>query len=120
MTPISILILLVLSVAAGWSGYLVVRTAEGRLRLLAGVVGLVVLGHLIPRIVAVESWAIQWSFDPGELVGLGMGVGSQRAMLQHPELSAASLVVAEGVVDWRSCRFARSAWISPWRRRFKS
>jgi diguanylate cyclase (GGDEF)-like protein/PAS domain S-box-containing protein len=74
MTPISILILLVLSVAAGWSGYLVVRTAESRLRLLAAVVGLVVLGHLIPRIVAIEMWAIQWRFEANELVALGMGL----------------------------------------------
>ncbi|MCZ6917099.1 MAG: EAL domain-containing protein [Gemmatimonadetes bacterium] len=72
MTPVSILILLILSAAAGWSGYLVVRTAEGRLRLLAGVVGLVVLGYLIPLIVAIESWTIRWTFAPAELLGLGM------------------------------------------------
>ena len=83
MTVVAVLALLVLLLAAGWSVVLVAHPGDTRHRVLAALLGLVVLGNLLPLTAQIGSWRLT-GIGVGQLANLGVGtVGLLGVALVH-------------------------------------
>jgi len=73
MTLVDTIALLVFFTAAGWSAVVVSRPGDIPHRVLAALLGLVVVGHLLVTVAQIDSWSIE-SFGIGQLSTLGTGI----------------------------------------------
>ncbi len=74
MTPLMMASLLMLLAATGWCGRLLLRTGDGRLRVLTATLGLVALGQVLALVAQTESLAVTLAVRLVEVPPLGLSV----------------------------------------------